>query len=72
MKDGLILMYVKDGIVYPVALTQEQTDTFEFVQALIPPPIRAISDKPQGEAVNLIIGKNKPASREKYETEVSP
>jgi len=56
MKNGLVLMYVRDNILYPVALTQEQLDVFEVVQSMMPQPIRVISDKPLGEVVNLVKG----------------
>jgi hypothetical protein len=58
MKDGLVLMYVKDNTIYPVALTQEQLYTFEMIQQLLPQPLRVISDKPLGKAVNLVKEKN--------------
>ena len=54
MKDGLVLMYVKDNTIYPVALTQEQLDTFEMIQQLLPQPIRVINNKPLGKAINLV------------------
>jgi hypothetical protein len=53
MKDGLILMYVKDGIVYPVALTQQEYETLQFMGSLFS-PVTMISDKPLGPAINLI------------------
>lgn len=53
MEDGLIIMYVKDGIIYPVALNEEQQIAFKFAQQLIPQPIVYIKDKPLGVAVNL-------------------
>ncbi len=54
MKDGLVLMYVKDNTLYPVVLTQEQVDIFEIIQQTLPQPIRVISNEPIGKAVNLI------------------
>lgn len=57
MKDGLVLMYVKDGIIYPVALTQEEYQTLQFLGSMFS-PITLISDKPQGTAINLIKNKN--------------
>jgi hypothetical protein len=53
MGDGLILFYVKDGIIYPVALNEEQQIAFKFAQQLLPQPIVYIKDKPLGVAVNL-------------------
>jgi hypothetical protein len=52
MKDGVALMYIKDGILYPVALTQEQYDILQFTARLFEP--LKIIDKPQGKAVNLL------------------
>lgn len=53
MKDGLVLFYMKDDTLYPVIFTQEQVDTFEIIQGLIPQPIRVVWDKPQGKVENL-------------------
>ena len=55
MQDGLILMYVKDDTVYPVAITQEQYDMLQIVVpgAVLDGKINLI-DKPQGQAINLI------------------
>lgn len=56
MKDGLVLFYMKDDILYPVMMTKEQVDTFEMIQMLLPQPIRVAFDKPQGKAENLLKG----------------
>lgn len=53
LKDGLILMYVKDNIVYPVALSGEQADEFDMLQLLIPQPIKIAFEHPQGKAIDL-------------------
>lgn len=53
MKDGPVLFYCKDGILYPVALSAEQHDIFEFTCRLFS-PIKVVTDKPQGKAVNLL------------------
>jgi hypothetical protein len=58
MKDGLVLFYIKNDTLYPVMLTQEQVDTFEIIQGLIPQPIRVVWDKPQGKIENIIPNKN--------------
>lgn len=52
MKDGLILMYVKDGTAYPIAMTQEQYDLLQFIAHMFE-PIKVVSDKPQGKVINL-------------------
>lgn len=56
MKDQLVLMYIKDGIGYPVALNKEQLETFQFLINLIPQPINYIKDYPCGKATNLCKG----------------
>lgn len=53
IKDGLVLMYVKDNIIYPVALTQEQVNVFEVIQQVLPQPIKVMTNMPIGEAINL-------------------
>lgn len=56
MGDGLILMYVKNGTLYPIAMTQEQHDLLQFVvpTAILNGKVKVIADKPQGKAINLI------------------
>jgi hypothetical protein len=52
--DGLIVMYVKGGKIYPVALTKAQYDMLQFVlpSIILGGEVRVI-DQPQGDAVNL-------------------
>jgi hypothetical protein len=52
MKDGVALMYVKDGVLYPVVMTQEQYDILQFTAKLFEP--LKIIDQPQGKAINLL------------------
>jgi len=52
LEDGLILMYIKDGKIYPIAMSQEQYDLLQVLGKAFE-PIKVI-DKPQGEAVNLV------------------
>lgn len=54
MKDGLALMYIKDNIVYPVALTKKQLEVFEIIQQMLPQPIKVIENYPMGEVYNLL------------------
>lgn len=49
--DGIVLMYVRDGVIYPVALEQEQYDILSTVVASFGP--LKVVDQPQGKAVNL-------------------
>jgi hypothetical protein len=53
MKDGVVLMYMKDGILYPVALTEDQNFTLQFTARLFN-PLKVVFDEPQGKAVNLV------------------
>lgn len=52
MKDGLVLFYVKNNVILPVALTAEQVQTFEMLMSIMPGAIRVV-DVPQGSAINL-------------------
>lgn len=56
MKDGLVLFYMKDNILYPVALDKEGYNMLQFIGNSITggKPLRVLLDKPMGEAVNLI------------------
>ncbi|SDO80025.1 hypothetical protein [Halobacillus aidingensis] len=58
MKDQAVLMYVKNGELYPVALTEEQhymlQSTLRFFSPL------QIVDEPQGKAVNLLDNRKGP------------
>ncbi|AFQ20043.1 hypothetical protein P9149_01950 [Bacillus thuringiensis] len=53
MKDGVILMYCKDGVLYPVALTNDQNEMLQLSSMMFQ-PLKVVFDKPQGQAVNLI------------------
>jgi hypothetical protein len=55
--DGLILMYVKDGVTYPVALKESQLTMLDLVIAMPfkESPLTVIFDKPQGEMNNLLV-----------------
>jgi len=54
IKDGdFIIFYVKDGQLYPVALSEEEHRTLQMmIPASIDSPIKVI-DNPQGEVLNL-------------------
>ncbi|WP_338842101.1 hypothetical protein [Paenibacillus glucanolyticus] len=51
MKDGVVLFYCKDGILYPVALTEEQNSMLQFTAKLFEP--LQVVNIPQGPAINL-------------------
>lgn len=57
MKDGVFLMYMKDGVVYPVALSDRE---FDLLQLLVKPfePLTIAKDQPQGKAINLLDKEN--------------
>lgn len=52
MKDGIVLMYCKDNILYPVALTLEQD---AMIQMIVPATLGTVKviDAPQGSVVDL-------------------
>lgn len=55
MKDGMVIFYCKDDVIYPVALSVEQQQTLEIMEHLMSP--LKIVNKPQGPAINLAGGK---------------
>ncbi|WP_017728535.1 hypothetical protein [Halalkalibacterium ligniniphilum] len=57
MENKLILMYVKDGVVYPVALSDEQEKIFQMTASLFS-PIKVIENYPLGKVINLAEMKN--------------
>lgn len=52
MKDGVILMYVKDGVIYPVAMTESEWTVLQLLAKSVE-PLKVVFDQPQGKAVNL-------------------
>lgn len=52
MKDGIVIMYCKDGTLYPVALTEEQD---AMIQLIVPSTLGTVTvvDLPQGKAINM-------------------
>lgn len=60
VKDGLVLAYVKDGIVYPVAMTKDGYDMLQFMAPALNngQPLKVIADKPMGKAIDLTVEKN--------------
>lgn len=53
MTDGVVLMYCKDGVLYPVALTSDQNEMLQFSSMMFQ-PLKVVFDKPQGQAINLL------------------
>ncbi|MDA1553037.1 hypothetical protein [Bacillus cereus group sp. TH243-3LC] len=56
MKDGVVLMYCKDGVLYPVALTNDQNEMLQLSSMMFQ-PLKVVFDKPQGQAINLMEGR---------------
>jgi hypothetical protein len=54
MKDAIVLMYMKDGVLYPVAMTEDQNNMLQVTARLFS-PLKVVFDKPQGKAVNLVV-----------------
>lgn len=57
LEDKAVLMYCKDGVIYPVALTEEQDKLFQLTISIFS-PLKIIRDRPQGKAINLLEKKN--------------
>lgn len=53
MQDGIALMYIKEGTLYPVAMTAEQHQMLTMLVAGICKPLHVMTEFPQGKAVNL-------------------
>ena len=56
IEDGLVLFYIKDGKLYPVALTEDQKMLFDMCMASISriESIKVMGNLPQGEVVSLL------------------
>lgn len=51
--DGIALMYVKNGTVYPVALNKEQVEMLNITLSMaLGGRLTVVEDKPQGELVD--------------------
>jgi hypothetical protein len=56
--DGIALMYLKDGIAYPVGLTKEQVEMLDMTISLsIGGKLLVITDEPIGKMCNITEGK---------------
>lgn len=55
ISDGLALTYVKDGVMYPVGLTQEQVENLEIIlTAALNKKINVFTDCPIANVAPLI------------------
>jgi hypothetical protein len=62
--DNFILTFIKDGIAYPVALTDEQREAFNMVMHFIPGELKVVNE-PIGKVMTLgELRKMKKASNE--------
>ena len=52
IKDGAYLMYVKDGVTYPVAMTEEEHNLLQLFVANAYKPLKVSMSRPQGKAHN--------------------
>ncbi|SEH77995.1 hypothetical protein SAMN05192559_10475 [Halobacillus karajensis] len=62
MKDQVVLMYVKNDTLYPVALTEEQHHMLQSTLRFFN-PLTIVQSEPQGQVVNLF-GRKKGLGRE--------
>ena len=54
IKDGIVLFYAMDGVLYPVGLTKEQTEALDLTIGLgLKGKLMVVTDKPMGELVDL-------------------
>ncbi|MGU3373229.1 hypothetical protein [Bacillus mycoides] len=67
MKGGVVLMYCKDGVLYPVAVTNEQNEMLQM-SSMIFQALKVVFDKPQGQAINLMEGRKNNGSGAKMIT----
>jgi hypothetical protein len=54
VEDGIVLMYNKDGVIYPVSMSNEQYNMLTIMVASICNPLNVLTKFPQGSSVNLI------------------
>ena len=54
MKDGIVIMYVKDDIIYPCVIGKDEMEIIEIFIAGMCNPLRIATNYPQGEAKNLV------------------
>lgn len=54
-KDGLALVYVKDSVAYPVALSKEQLEMLDItIGVCLSDGMKVIGDKPIEKVINLL------------------
>lgn len=54
IKDGIVLFYAKDGILYPVGMTDEQVQTIDLMLGMgLEGKLKVFTDQPMGDLINL-------------------
>lgn len=54
-KDGFVLMYCKDGVIYPVALSDSDLQMLDLTIGMsLGGKVTLIKDKPQGNVTKLL------------------
>ncbi|OMF05226.1 hypothetical protein BK129_14660 [Paenibacillus amylolyticus] len=53
MKDQAVLFYSMNGILYPVALTEQQSQMLQMLVKVFE-PLQVVKSHPQGESINLL------------------
>ncbi|WP_337033238.1 hypothetical protein [Paenibacillus illinoisensis] len=53
MKDQAVLFYSMNGVLYPVALSEQQSTMLQMLVKVFE-PLPVVKSHPQGEAINLV------------------
>ncbi|WP_339188383.1 hypothetical protein MKX33_00655 [Paenibacillus sp. FSL R5-0490] len=54
MKDQAVLFYAMKGVLYPVALSEEQSTMLQMLVKVFE-PLPVVQSHPQGQAINLVM-----------------
>jgi hypothetical protein len=53
--DGIVIMYCQDGVIYPIALTEDQMQLLDITVGMaLGNKVSLIKNKAQGNAINYI------------------
>jgi len=58
-KDGIVLVYCKDGVLYPMGLRENEAIMLDLTIGMAIKKVAVIYDKPIGKALNLYPNKDK-------------
>ncbi|MBX4259757.1 hypothetical protein KTC96_24845 (plasmid) [Clostridium estertheticum] len=54
INDGIVIMYCKDGVIYPVGLNQEQLEMIDLsIGMCLQGSLNVIGNRPLGQIMNL-------------------